>query len=64
MDERKVAILGLGFLLIALGIAGEGDQEAYEEQAKNYCEMVALYQRTDGENGWPDYRGNAAEVCK
>lgn len=29
-----------------------------------YCEMVAVYKETGGRYGWPDYRGNAAEVCK
>lgn len=28
-----------------------------------YCEMVGIYNETKGQYGWPDYRGNAAEVC-
>lgn len=28
-----------------------------------YCEMVSIYQQSGGQYGWPDYRGNAAEVC-
>lgn len=28
-----------------------------------YCKMVQLYKDSNGENGWPDYNENAAEVC-
>lgn len=28
-----------------------------------YCEMVGIYNETNGQYGWPDYRGNADEVC-
>lgn len=64
MDERMLAAGLLGLFLIGLGIAGDGDLEMAETQAGNYCHMVALYKRTQGENGWPDYRGDYAEVCK
>jgi len=62
-DERVLAMGVMGVILIALGMAGEGDLEAYESQATNYCEMVEIYRSSGGENGWPDYRGNYAEVC-
>lgn len=29
-----------------------------------YCEMTKAFKQTKGQHGWPDYRGNAAEVCK
>lgn len=32
-------------------------------QQARYCKMVKLHQETDGKNGWPDYNGNAKEVC-
>lgn len=28
-----------------------------------YCAMVQIYKETNGERGWPDYNGDAAEVC-
>ena len=31
---------------------------------RQYCEMVALYQESGGQYGWPDYKGNAARECK
>lgn len=63
-DERKVAILALGIILVALGMAGQGDLAESETDATNYCEMVEIYKRTGGGNGWPDYRGIYQEVCK
>lgn len=32
-------------------------------QQTRYCDMVRLYQDTNGQSGWPDYNGNAKEVC-
>jgi len=63
-DERVIGMAAVGVLLIALGLASEGDLEAYESQATNYCEMVDMHRSSGGENGWPDYRGNYAEVCE
>lgn len=64
MSEVKLSLLVLGVLLIVLGIAGDDDLAMAETQAGNYCHMVALYKRTNGENGWPDYQRNYAEVCR
>lgn len=30
----------------------------------NYCEMVEMHIESQGENGWPDYKGNYSEACK
>lgn len=35
-----------------------------QQQQDLYCEMVGIYKETKGEYGWPDYKGNAEEVCK
>ena len=45
-----VIIMALLFALLALGIAGNGDIEAEETQAKVYNEMVCA-------GHWPDYEG-------
>lgn len=58
-----LAILILtGAVLITLDHARSPD-ELDREQA-TYCEMVKTFKETNGQYGWPDYRGNAAEVCK
>lgn len=30
----------------------------------NYCEMVEMHIESQGENGWPDYKGNYSEACQ
>lgn len=45
------------FLIAALGITGAMDYDDQVEQQRVYCENVAG-------GVWPDYKGNAAEVCK
>lgn len=55
MDDKKVQrltliLMALLFVLLALGIAGNGDIEAEETQAKVYNEMVCA-------GHWPDHEG-------
>lgn len=33
------------------------------QQQSHYCSMVQINKDSNGERGWPDYNGNAAEVC-
>ena len=62
MDDNKrvqqltLILMALLFALLALGIAGNGDIEAEETQAKVYNEMVCA-------GHWPDYE-NRKPVCK
>jgi hypothetical protein len=63
MDERMLAVGLLGLFLIGLGIAGEGDMREAEVQSREYCEMVELHIRSEGENGWPDYKNSYEEGC-
>ena len=48
-------------MLIALVIYSAGEPSISE--TNQYCEMVSIYIDSDGENGWPDYNKNYAEVC-
>jgi hypothetical protein len=54
MDDNKkvqkltLILMALLFVLLALGIAGNGDIEAEEDSAKVYAEMVC-------KGYWPDY---------
>lgn len=63
MTTLGEAVMAAGFLFICIALVGSGDlQEAKAEQA-NYCEMVSLFKKTNGEYGWPDYKGTF-ERCK
>jgi len=52
-------------LAAALGLVAwiTNSEEPMPEEAQ-YCEMVDVWQDTDGEYGWPDYNRNFDEVCK
>lgn len=55
-EKRLTAIIMASlFLLLSLGIAGNGDIEAEETQAKVYNEMVCA-------GHWPDYE-NRKPAC-
>lgn len=48
--------------LVVLAMCGSGDEEL-ARQHDDYCQMVQIFEETGGQRGWPDYNGNAAEVC-
>lgn len=41
--------------LVALGVVGQSDYNEAVQQGKHYCEMVELWNNSDGENGHPNY---------
>lgn len=53
-------------VLIAVIILGAialcQDDEPTIQQAL-YCEMTELYQETDGQHGWPDYKNLKGKNC-
>ena len=56
-EKRLTAIIMASmFLLLALGIAGNGDIEAEQDSARLYTEMVC-------KGSWPDYE-NRKPTCK
>jgi len=56
-EKRLTAIIMASlFVLLALGIAGNGDIEAEEDSARLYTEMVC-------KGSWPDYE-NRKPTCK
>lgn len=59
MIKPTMAVIGL---ITAMGIVGQADYEEEQRQAEQYCEMVKLWKRTGGRDGWPAYDGE--EVCR
>lgn len=53
-----------GAVILLLGAVGSLDAQDADNRQALYCEMVETYQQTGGTHGWPDYRGNAKEVCQ
>ncbi len=52
---RTIAIVVA--ILVALKFAGDADYQEAQDQQARYCENVSS-------GVWPDYKGNAAEVCQ
>lgn len=63
MNRRDLLTHGgavlIGALVVILGSMTEDDLQRDRDL---YCEMVQLYEATDGDYGWPDYR-NARASC-
>jgi hypothetical protein len=50
-----LSITAAAALVAALGLAGNADVQEAEAHGSLYCEMVALYESSNGELGWPAY---------
>ena len=58
MNHHKVLIVLIGvFLLAAVGIVNTLDKRSEQNQASLYCEMVEEFKASNGERGWPAYKG-------
>lgn len=55
----KLMIAGAIFVAIGFGLAGAEDVKEAERQLSHYCEMVQIYKDTNGEAGWPGYKGES-----
>jgi len=50
-------------LLGSILLASASDSDVEQDTEQNYCEMVALYEQSNGDLGWPDYK-NTYQGCK
>jgi len=56
MKPWQGILLGLA-MLVLYGLAGNMDVENEKAKQTRYCEMVELWNETDGDAGWPPYDG-------
>lgn len=61
MNPLKLAFVlyVLFFCIIVFTLTSEADYQAEQQQLNIYCEMVEIYQNTNGQYGWPAYDGTA-----
>lgn len=60
LNNIGLILLGVACMYTISQASGPNpDEQAWVE----YCEMVAIYEQTNGESGWPDFNGNGSE-CK
>lgn len=57
-----VVLTVVALIAAAAAIGGFKDDALAIEQAQ-YCKMVATWQQTDGEYGWPDYAESFKAEC-
>ena len=62
--EDITCILVVILFMLAACVVGTMEFEDEERQQALYCDMVKIYQESDGMYGWPDYNNNAKEVCE
>ena len=63
MPEGKWALIGAAAAALLAGLyITSGDQSDAERQAERYCEMVEIWDQTNGDSGWPPYKGR--EECE
>lgn len=53
-SQRNAMIIAT---IIILLLAGEWDADVEERAALDYCQMVELFEKTNGEYGWPPREG-------
>ena len=58
-----VCMCVVALFLLAACVAGTMEYGDEERQQVLYCDMVKIYQESDGMYGWPDYQQNATEIC-
>ena len=64
MKENVMTLATMAMICLFCLAAMDGDYEDSKLEAENYCEMHRLYLKSNGENGWPDFNRNYAEVCE
>ena len=52
----KIAIAAALFIG-SLALVGTGDYEEAKASHYRYCEMVQIWNETNGDAGWPPYKG-------
>lgn len=62
MDNNALPIFVLVTLSLTFVTLGNAEQEEKLQQ-DHYCEMVELWETSQGENGHPDYKENYEELC-
>ena len=55
-------IIILMTIIAALAVVGNADVIEAEMQQARYCEMVAAWDESNGQTGWPPYNGR--EMCQ
>ena len=50
--------IGAALFLAMLSIVGNMEAEDRRQERDRYCQMLDIWNETDGEYGWPPYKGD------
>ena len=65
MKSADMVCIGVvALFVLAACVVGTMEYGDEERQQVLYCDMVQIYQESDGMYGWPDYNNNAKEICE
>lgn len=59
-----IVVILAGIVIAGQMVAGQSDFEQAQEDHRIYCQMVEAYKHTNGERGWPDYKGTYGQHCR
>ncbi|QQM14088.1 hypothetical protein pVco14_038 [Vibrio phage pVco-14] len=61
--NNQTAVLILVCTSLILMAVGQMEKQDEAMALEHYCQMVEIFQQTDGENGWPDYDNIYESQC-
>jgi hypothetical protein len=64
ITPTKINIITLVTLMFMTSCLYLSQYDDITSQQILYCDMVDIYETSNGEYGWPDYQGNAQKLCK
>lgn len=64
INTNAIILILIGVVVMLTLSHATSARDDLEAMQAEYCEMTKLHKETNGQLGWPDYRGNANEVCK
>ena len=66
MENSNFTWTAFGFfilLIIAIAFTATEDKKSEQYQEQEYCAMVELHQKTNGDQGWPDFKHIYKDRC-
>lgn len=63
-DAAILSSMAVFAVLVILALIDKADAPYRAQFVEQYCELVDIYRQSEGQYGWPDYRGDYERRCK
>ena len=57
MRNRPGAVAAVVLIALTVILTGCDEADEAEAQSRRYCKMVGLWEQSEGQHGWPPFRG-------